>query len=106
MIRSPEQDEYVARLNTAHDREPVRAMALFLARAAAGLPQAVTVHPTSRTAIAAFKTACAAAGIPEPTRGEIKDAVAYLNRRGLAASWWSCAPRSTTTSAGSEGASL
>lgn len=93
MTISSEHTTYLDRLKTAQTREPVRAMALFLARTAAGLPQTITVHPTSRNAIAAFKTACASAGIPEPTRGEIKDAVAYLVRRGLAAPWWSCAPR-------------
>lgn len=93
MMRSPEQSAYLAQLRTAHDREPVRAMALLLASTAAKLPLATTVHPTSRTAIAAFKLACTTAGLPEPTRGEIKDAVAYLSRRGLAAPWWRCAPR-------------
>lgn len=82
---------YLRRLEDAHAREPLRAIPLVLARAAAGLPDAVTVHPSSREAIAAFKGACRAAGLPEPTRGEVKDAVVYLKRRGLAAPWWRCA---------------
>lgn len=83
-----EQAAYLYQVEAAHRREPVRTLALLYARTAAALTPSITMHPTSRAALAALKLACEAAGITAPTRGEVKDAVLYLRRRGLAAPWW------------------
>lgn len=85
-----EADAYLARLEAAHAREPLRTIPLLLARTAALAPHLITAHPTSREGLAEFRAACAATwpDMPAPTRGEVKDAVQYLHRRHLAPPWW------------------
>ena len=85
-----EADNYSAALEAAHEREPLRTIPLLLARMAALAPHLITAHPTSRAGLAEFKAACAARwpNMPAPTRGEVKEAVAYLRRRKLAPPWW------------------
>lgn len=90
----PIADAYCARLETVHEREPLRTIPLLLARCAGSTPHLITAHPTSREGIAEFRAACAALwpAMPAPTRGEVKDAVRYLQRRHLAPPWWWRAP--------------
>lgn len=85
-----EADAYLAAVEAAHEREPLRTIPLLLARTAALAPHLVTAHPTSRAGIAEFRTACAVRwpNMPAPRRGEVKDAVRYLQRRRLAPPWW------------------
>lgn len=87
-----EADAYGQQIEIANVREPLRTIPLLLARTAAAAPHLLTAHPTSRDGLAEFRAACRAAGLPAPTRGEVKDAVAYLRRRRLAAPWWHCSP--------------
>lgn len=86
-----EADDYLAFLELEHMREPLRTIPLLLARTAALAPHLITAHPTSRAGLAELRAACAAKwpAMPSPTRGEVKDAVRYLQRRRLAPPWWS-----------------
>lgn len=83
-------DAYLARLEADHEREPLRTIPLLLARTAALTPHLITAHPTSREGLAEFRAACRAMWpkMPAPTRGEVKEAVRYLQRRRLAPPWW------------------
>lgn len=83
--------DWLTQVQRAHAREPLRAISLTVAAATAALPTSTTTHPTSAQAFAAIGAEFRRLGLPTgPTRGELRDAVQLLKRRGLAAPWWHC----------------